>query len=316
MNFAVKPRSIAVCCAICLMAIMFLSLYQGSCQTYVVYSVQINNDGSALWIVTSFSDTNGTVDTVSGFQNKVSNLVDSASNVTHREMAFDEISIQVNVTSSQSKTTEYSFLWENFSINQGDQIVFGDVFQAPNFFSQLYGDGALQISYPATFNLTSVTPEPYQNNLLAKTIAWGSQDLVEGKPNVVLTNSPSITTDQNQWQLYAIIGIVVAFGVSSSVVGFYLFRRRKAAQKAATAIPMKSPQLETEEGKILKLLQSSGGSLRQSAIVEQSRFSKAKTSQLLAVLEEKGIITRDKNGSHKIVTLTERVKSEVHDQNN
>ncbi len=74
--------------------------------------------------------------------------------------------------------------------------------------------------------------------------------------------------------------------------------------------PSDSKELETEEGKILKLLKSSSGSMHQSAIVEQCRFSKAKTSQLLTVLEKKGNITRYKKGRDKIVNLTERAKSE------
>jgi uncharacterized membrane protein len=89
-----------------------------------------------------------------------------------------------------------------------------------------------------------------------------------------------------------------------------MFKQRKTPPPTAMVMPAESAGVETEEGKILKLLKSSSGSLRQSAIVEQCRFSKAKTSQLLALLEKKGIITRYKNGRDKIVNLTERVKDE------
>jgi uncharacterized membrane protein len=87
-----------------------------------------------------------------------------------------------------------------------------------------------------------------------------------------------------------------------------LYKRRNASKPASTVTLTSSAELETEEGKILKLLKSSGGSMRQSDIVEQCRFSKAKTSQLLAALEKNGDITRYKNGRDKIVNLTERVK--------
>ena len=89
-----------------------------------------------------------------------------------------------------------------------------------------------------------------------------------------------------------------------------MFKRRKTSQSKSMVIPAEPAEVETEEGKILKLLKLSGGSMRQSAIVDQSRFSKAKTSQLLTVLEKKGTITRYKKGRDKIVNLTERVKSE------
>jgi uncharacterized membrane protein len=70
------------------------------------------------------------------------------------------------------------------------------------------------------------------------------------------------------------------------------------------------PLIESDEEKIIKIIRSSGGKVRQSTITEQCRFSKAKTSQLLAALEQKGIITRYKKGRDKIVTLNERVKGE------
>jgi uncharacterized membrane protein len=293
------------------MLILLLPLYNASCQNYDAYSVQINSDGSALWKITNFSDVNASVDTFSGFQDKVSNLVDSASNLTHRDMTAEESSLQINTAiSSESKTTEYSFLWLNFSVIQGKQIIFGDVFQVDDFFTQLYGDASLQISYPSTFTVKSVTPTPYSRDDSAKTLYWArTQDLVNGNTNIVLTSTPlNDNSNQNEWQLYVVTAAIVAVGFTLGLVGFYMVKRRKT--KPATGISAESVELETEESKILKLLNSSGGSMRQSAIVEQCRFSKAKTSQLLAVLERKGNITRYKKGRDKIVNLKERVKSE------
>ena len=308
-----KARHLAICYAICVMLLLLLPLYKANCQNYVEYSVQINSDGSALWKITSFSDVNATVDTLYGFQNKVSNLVNSAASVTHRDMTVDENSLQINTTiSSESKTTEYSFLWQNFSVIQGNQIIFGDVFQVNDFFSQLYGDAALQISYPSTFSVKTVTPAPYQRDDSGKTLEWArTQDLVNDKTNIILTRtSLDDNSNQNVWQQYSIIAAIVAVGATLSLAGFYMFKQRKTPPPTAMVMPAESAGVETEEGKILKLLKSSGGSMRQSAIVEQCRFSKAKTSQLLALLEKKGIITRYKNGRDKIVNLTERVKDE------
>jgi uncharacterized membrane protein len=96
---------------------------------------------------------------------------------------------------------------------------------------------------------------------------------------------------------------------AGSSVGFYTFRRRKK-KEAKTAKPPEFPGLpgiESDEEKIVKLLKSSSeSSLYQSAITEQCRFSKAKTSQLLAVLENKGMIRRYKKGRDKIVVLVQR----------
>jgi len=301
---------LAVCYAICVMLLLLFPLYEANCQNYVSYSVQINNDGSALWKITNFSDVNASVDTFSSFEDKVSNIINSASNITHREMMVEENSLQINTTiSSSSKTTEYSFLWQNFSVIRGNQIVFGDVFQVNGFFSQFYGDDALQISYPSTFSVKSVTPTPYQRDDSEKTLDWArTQDLVNAQTNIILTRS---TLDDNfnlnNWQLYTII---VAIGITLGLLSIYVLKRRKNSHTISIAIQEESAELDTEEGKILKLLKSSGGSLRQSAIVEQCKFSKAKTSQLLTLLEKNGKITRYKKGRDKIVNLTERVKGD------
>jgi len=307
-----NTRRLAVCYAICVMLLLLLPLYPVNCQNYVAYSVQINVDGSALWKITNFSDVNASVDTFSGFQDKVSNLVASASSVTHREMSVDENSLQINTTiSEQSKTTEYLFLWQNFSVVEGNRIVFGDIFQVNNFFGQLYGDDALEISYPSTFSVKSVTPDPYQRDDTAKTIDWArTQDLVNAETSIILTQTPqNNNSNQNSWQLYTIIAVII-IAVSLSFVGFFLFKRRSHVSANANVLPAEKVELETEEGKILKLLKSSGGNLRQSDIVDQLKFSKAKTSQLLTILEKNGNITRYKKGRDKIVNLTERVKGD------
>jgi uncharacterized membrane protein len=309
MRIKMNARRLAVCYAISIMLLLLLPFFSANGQNYAAYSVQINSDGSALWKITNFSDINASVDTFSDFRNKVSNLVDSAASITQRPMTVDENSLQINTTvSSQSKTTEYSFLWQNFSVIQGNEIVFGDVFQVNGFFTQLYGDDALQTSYPSTFSVKSVTPTPYQRDDSDKTLDWArTQDLVNGKTEIVLT---SASLNNNFNQLYIIIVAILAVGAALSFLGYYMFKRRKALLKTAMVAPAEGAELETEEGKILKLLKSSGGSMRQSSIVEQCRFSKAKTSQLLSVLEKKGNITRYKKGRDKIVNLTERGKSE------
>ena len=307
-----KARRLAVCYAICVMLLLLLPLYHANAQNYPAYSIQINSDSSALWQITIFSDINASVDTFSGFQDRVSSLVASASSVTGRNMTVDQNSLQINTTiSSESKITEYTFLWQNFSVTQRNQIVLGDVFQVNDFFTQLYGDAALQISYPSTFYIKSVTPTPYQRDDSAKTLYWArTQDLVSAKTEVILTSTPpNGNSNQSAFQIYIIIA-VVAVVAALSFVGFYMLKRRKSPLATTVVVSAESAELETEEGKILKLLKFSGGSMRQSAIVEQCRFSKAKTSQLLTLLEKNGSITRYKKGRDKIVNLAERVKGD------
>jgi uncharacterized membrane protein len=309
-----KTSRLAVCIATCLLLLLILPYPNVNGQNYFTYTVQINSDGSALWKITNFSAVTDPVDTWANFQNKVYNLLDSAANLTHREMNIDENSLQLNTTvTSASKTTEYSFLWQNFSKVEGNEIVFGDVFGERDFFRQLYGDAALQICYPQGFSVKTVAPQPSGQNNLEKTLDWArTQDLVESKTSIILTDSSGNQSSSSvNWQLYAVIAGVAALGVAVSLVGFFSFKKSRGDTALKTApIAVETHHYETEEEKVIKILKTSGGSMRQSNITEKCHFSKAKTSQLLSALEKSGNITRYKKGRDKIVNLTEeRVKA-------
>jgi uncharacterized membrane protein len=275
-------------------------------QTYTQYKVQLGSDGSAAWTITQVSGINGTVDTWAGFQEKITALVNEAASQTDRPMAIDNNSLQMSTvfTSSYSKTTEYTFTWLNFSIKENGRLVAGDVFGVPGFFDKLYGDGELQINYPANYTLESVTPTPDQKDASTQTLEWlGTQFFVTEKPSIVLIAS----ANSEQQPSYVLIASVAAVAVIAAVVASWLFftnRRQKGTVKAILTLP------ETEEEKVLRVLRSNGGSAYQSAITEQCRFSKAKTSQLLTALERKGIVRRYKKGRDKIVNLIEQAKGE------
>ena len=304
------------------MLLLAMPLSKVHAQDYVQYNVQINMDNSASWIINQASDLNGKIDTWKGFQQRIENLVGTAANLTQREMSIDPNSLQMNtIWETQSQTTEYQFTWLNFSTIQDGRITFGDVFRFIDFFNQLYGNGELQISYPSPYSVLSASPQPNGGNTAPQTLDWlGTQFFVNGNPNIVLaasSSSPSPTPNQNTnntgWQLYGLIGLGLAVAISASITGFYVVKRRKhkTSEPSKTAPRIDPPAIETEEEKIIKGIQASGGSAYQSAITEKCRFSKAKTSQLLTALEKKGIVTRYKKGRDKIVTLVEQCKGEM-----
>jgi uncharacterized membrane protein len=289
---------------------VIIPLHFAQGQNYFEYSIQIKSDSSAIWMITQFSSSNVTIESFDVFQQKVFDLVDSAASITNREMTADENSLQINTTISlESKITEYSFVWLNFSIIKGNMLTFGDVFQVNNFFGQLFGDAALQLTYPSDFTINSIFPTPYERKDSADMMKWSrTQDLVTNRVSIVLSNNSQVgNAINNGWEFYAIVVAIISVGTVLSLAGFFMFKRRK--NNASLANTIESP-IMSEEEKVLKLLKSFGGRMRQSEITEQSKFSKAKTSQLLTTLEKKGSITRYMSGRDKIVTLKERVKSE------
>jgi uncharacterized membrane protein len=282
-------------------------------QTYTQYKVQLNSDGSAAWTIIQVSGLNGTVDTWAGFQQKVATLVTAAAAQTHRQMSADNDTFQTSttITSSDSKTTEYMFTWLNLSKTEKGQLTVGDVFSVPGFFNQLYGDGALQISYSANYTLKSVSPAPDERDDSTQTLQWlGTQFFVAEHPSIILVAQDQASANSGQ-QAYLLIGSISAVVAAAAVAGWYLLanRRHKQNNKELT-VASTMTLLETEEEKVIKVLRSNGGSAYQSAITEQCRFSKAKTSQLLTALEAKGVVRRYKKGRDKIVNLNEQAKGE------
>jgi uncharacterized membrane protein len=313
MRIHMRAYRLAVCFAIFALLFVLLPLHKASCQDYFEYKVQINGDGSAVWTITQFSSVNASIESWEGFQQRIFNLVDSAASITHREMTVDENSFQIKTTiSSESKITDYSFVWQNFSIIRGSEIILGDFFQVNNFFNQLYGDASLQLSYPSNYSVKSVSPATYNGQDSPYTLRWPrTQDLITGNPSIILTSTfQNENRNSGEWQQYAIIVAVSAVGATLSLVGFYTFKRRKVNSKLTSIVLANTSPIESEEDKVIKILRSSGGNMRQSAITEQCRFSKAKTSQLLAALEKKGTITRYKKGRDKIVNLKRTGKGE------
>ena len=306
-----KLSHLAFVVAFCALLLVLLPVHNAFGQDYIEYTINVISDGSAAWFITKFSDINASID-VEGFQQKVEELIDTAASETGREMTLDPNSLQVNDEISwetQSRTTVYLFTWRNFSATEEGKISFGDVFQTAGFFSQLYGDGSIQITYPPSYSIQSISPTPSERDDSAHTLKWfRTQGFVNGEPNVVLTNNVQ-TLGDGGWQQYAVIALALAI-VVSSLAGFYMIRRRKPKASTNGATSAEAPSVENDEEKVIKFLRSSGCKTHQSAIVEQFRFSKAKTSQLLASLERKGVITRYKKGRDKIVTLNERAAGE------
>jgi len=279
-------------------------------QNQIEYRIQIDSDGSATWVIRTI----GTEVLVnfSEFENKVTSLVETAKAETGRDMVAvrDSFSMTFNYSGSYS-VVEYRFCWKNFSKVEDMKIIIGDVFQSENFFPQLYGDGEVYITYPSEYIIETVSPPPYERDDFHQTLRWlGTNDFTNELPVIVLREK-SVTPgffENLRENAIVIAGLLTAAAGSS--IGFYVFRHYRKKEKEIVKIPeLPTPLgIESAEDKIVKLLKSSGGSLYQSAITDQCKFSKAKTSQLLAVLENRGIVSRYKKGRDKIVTLVERDK--------
>ena len=220
---------LTVCFTVAVALILLAPAYSAQSQTYCVYNVRLRSDGSAVWTVTQFSSANATVESWESFQQKIFDLVDSASTITHRAMDIDAASLQINTTLSlESKTTEYMFVWRNFSEIQNGELSFGDVFAVNNFFGQLFGDAALQLSYPQDFTVKSVYPPPYERQDELQTLKWArTQDLAGGNTRIILTPDENVINNTVPRQTEFIVITLLACGDFSSSSGFLCLQETK-----------------------------------------------------------------------------------------
>ncbi len=283
------------------------------CERQTKYGIYVENDGLATWIITRVAEINSSIESLEQFQDRVTLLVEDAKNKTGRQMAAEVESIK-HVLSGSYVVVEYVFKWKNFSKIEDSKILIGDVFQAEYFFLQLYGDGEVHLNYPSVYIIEAVSPEPYEQDDSQQLIRWlGTNDFTKGQPIIILEEKTINLEFLETLQQNAIIIVSLVAIISGSSISFFVFKRHK---KTKIVIIERGQHLtlqgiESDEDKIVKLLKTSGGGLRQTAVVDQLKFSKAKTSQLLATLESKGVVSRYKKGRDKIVTLVEKGKGEA-----
>lgn len=97
------------------------------------------------------------------------------------------------------------------------------------------------------------------------------------------------------------IAIVLTVLLVLTIIVFIVWRLKRKA-KESPLIKTVFSVLRADERKVLDVLVAHGGSCKQREIVKQTDFSKAKVSRILADLEKRGIVEKDRTGrTNKIV---------------
>jgi uncharacterized membrane protein len=274
---------------------------------YVEYSINIQEDGSAHWTVIHVTDIDTVVGSWEDFEHRLISTINNAKDRTGREMAPDLLSLEMSTQihwETSSKTIMYIFRWENFSIIEESQISIGDVF-TEDFFSLLFGEGELILTYPPGYLLRSVSINPNEMDQSTNTLHWyRTQDFLAGNHNILFEAGGGSNGFLN---LLFTLAILSSGGIGIMVITFLVFKqRRKQKEKLSRLDEFPSLQeSESDQDKILRLLESSGGNLKQSEVSVKLGFSRAKTSLLLSEMEKNSIVRRIKKGKTKIIFRVE-----------
>lgn len=279
------------------------------------YRIEVYIDGSARWAIehrflleteddrTMFRQYSNWTYFSDCFVENVKALVDMARLRTGREsMTVENFKMTVSVFDSY-RVVKYEFDWIEFAEIEGTRIRIGDVFEVDGLF--LYGDGTLNMIYPAGYMVERASPKP--NDEYDRMLTWYKvEDFGRGEPKVVLNERTQTIGDTLKAYVPVIAALIALAGIGSTALWFFKFRKKK--REAVVTVPPVPLGMEDDEEKVVSLLKSAGGRLYQSTITNQCEFSRAKTSKLLTSMEEKGRIKRQKKGREKVVILTDEVK--------
>lgn len=276
------------------------------------YRIEVRADGSATWIIkhvfvkgedeAMFAQLSNPIYFSDTFVENIKSLVNATKGETGRmNMTVENFVMTVSVSGSYS-IVEYQFHWKEFAETEDTRVKIGDVFEVEGLF--LYGEGTVNIEYPSEYMIKSVSPRP--NAESGQTLTWyGIRDFETGEPRIVLREkAASGFIEIVKENALTIVGLIALVGFSS--ISFYYFKlRKKEVMVAKPPVPPGVLAIEDDEEKVVNLLRAAGGSMYQSNIADQCKFSRSKASKLLKTMESKGKIRREKRGREKVVTLIE-----------
>lgn len=125
---------------------------------------------------------------LSDFSNRIRSTVAAAENATGRNMTAREFNVSARITQLPQKygVLTYTFTWTNFAVVDGDRLVVGDALAG--FF--LDSETTLAVGWPASYDATSVSPEPAERQ--SDAVVWrGQMDFGDGEPRIVLEPEPA-----------------------------------------------------------------------------------------------------------------------------
>jgi hypothetical protein len=269
------------------------------------------------------------------FGDRMRSIASSAENVTGREMAIRNVTVETRSQPSYGILV-YQFEWENFAAVEGDTIRAGDAID--QFY--LDADTTLEMNWPEGYVSDSVTPDATQSG--TREVVWeGQLDFDPGEPRVVVVPQgetpvpPGETTTASATgggdgdgssSLPLVVGALLV--VLAAAAGGWWYTQRDddgsvsdddtpsagvaasgdgGEQQApeeddggAAGPPM---ELLSNEEKVLRLVEDNGGRMKQKQVVEELDWTAAKTSQVVGDLRDDEKLESFRLGRENVLTL-------------
>ncbi|MFC7133098.1 MULTISPECIES: DUF7345 domain-containing protein [Salinibaculum] len=313
----------------------------GNASWEVVYRIQLDDENRTAAFEDLAQDVASDPATYRGtFRDRMERTVAAAENATGREMSVRNVSVETRRESQpqgEYGLLVYRFAWTDFAAVDGDTVEVGDAID--QFF--LDGGTTLSVSWPADYAAESVSPDADVTN--ENEVVWqGQRDFDAGQPRVVLVpedqagsgggagdggdgadGGDGTTGDGTSLQFV----LLLALGAMLVASAVWLFVRESGMSTpldgddgTAGAAPAEDSgdapdtgaddepdgppaELLSNEERVLRLLEDSGGRMKQKAVAEQLDWTAAKTSQVVGDLRDEDKLDSFRLGRENVLTL-------------
>lgn len=242
--------------------------------------------------------------TTEQFRNEFETVVQGADDTYQRDMSLEQISVDAEVSNTATGTfgvTTIEFTWAGYTeVAENGTIQMG----------QILSDG---YTISESERLTIVPPEGYapdktpagsevtDDNEIEWTGPYAFDDL-----NFSLSE---MTSDESDRSLSPIlIGSVFLVLIVLALIGGYLYRGEE--EDDSDEDKWSSGDLETEEEKVVSLLEENDGRVKQKLVGKEFDWSDTKVSRVTGKLEDENVITKLTVGRENVLDLNEGERSE------
>ena len=307
------------------------------------FAVEIGENGDAVWTVTTHyrlenaSDRAAFESIAAAHESGVDTspdpalfraAVDQVATVTDRDMEISNLNRTSAIREAENGSLgelTLRFTWTNFAVVSEDRVAVEAAF-AGNWFGDLAANQSLLIEPPSGYRPVTATPS---TDIVGGGLHWeGPQTFGEGEPTVVFEafqaappGLEGLLSPMAGGVVGAVVGVLLLLawrrdyfgGASGSEAGE---EPEAATESAAEPEPAPDPEPEpavdpdllSDEERVEHLLRQNDGRMKQARIVEETRWSNAKVSQLLSSMAEEGRIEKLRIGRENLISLPDDVE--------
>ncbi|WP_299236441.1 helix-turn-helix transcriptional regulator [Natronomonas sp.] len=300
----------------------------------VLLAIDVEDDGDAVWTVeyrtrleteedaAAFEDLRGDIENgsqpyVDRFSDRMNSTAGNAANVTGREMSISETRIEAERRDLPQEygVVTYTFRWSNFAAVEGDRLRVGDAIDG----LFLDEETTLLISWPDDTELDDASPSPSETRE-GSVVYSGTTNFAAGEPRIELGppgSAPPAGVSSSARLVAVGSAIVLLVG---GAVGVFAYRRRRESDTSpevpdrddapASDQPPASdddrdvdPELLSNEERVIRLIESEDGRMKQQEVAERLGWTDAKTSQVVTKLREEGDLEGFRLGRENVLSL-------------